>query len=130
MHRPVRRGDIYRIALGDTKGHKTRGSHYAVVVQADLYNVLSTALVVPLSSSVKRPAPFHVPLQVLGKRTYALVEQLRAVDVNRRLKEHITSIIDSGIARRLPLAVIGRVAPPRADICGYFSSVPAGGRWK
>lgn len=92
MPRPVRRGDIYRIVLGETKGHETRGPHYAVVVQADICNVLSTVLVVPLSSSVKRPAPFHVPLQVAGKKTYALVEQLRAVDAARRLKEFIENI--------------------------------------
>lgn len=96
MTRTLRRGDIYRITLSDTRGHETSGPHYAVIVQADLYNVLNTVLIVPLSSSIKRPAPFHVRLSVLGKRTYALVEQLRAVGVNRRLKDYVGSIAGSG----------------------------------
>jgi mRNA-degrading endonuclease toxin of MazEF toxin-antitoxin module len=61
-----------------------------------MYNTLSTVLVVPLSSSIRRPAPFHVPLKILGKRTYALVDQLRAVDVERRLKEYVATIAGTG----------------------------------
>lgn len=93
--RLVRRGDIYRIALGQTQGHETSGPHYGIVAQSDLYQGLSTVLVIPISSSIKRPAPHHVPLTVQGKKGYALVDQLRAMDVERRLRELIGNIADS-----------------------------------
>lgn len=93
--RLVRRGEIYRIVLGETQGHETTGPHYGIVVQADLYQGLSTALVVPISSSIKRPAPHHVPLGVRGKKGYALVDQLRAIDIEKRLREFVENISDS-----------------------------------
>lgn len=95
VSRPVRRGDIYRISLAETRGHELTGPHYGVVVQADLYQGLSTALIIPVSSSIKRPAPHHVPLTIQGKKGYALVDQLRAVDIERRLKEFVANIVDS-----------------------------------
>jgi mRNA-degrading endonuclease toxin of MazEF toxin-antitoxin module len=52
---------------------------------------LSTVLIVPLSSSV-RATDWRVPIEVNGQRTYALVEQLRAVDKTSRLKERVGSI--------------------------------------
>ena len=87
---PMNRGDVYRVGFGEAKGHELRGPHYAVVVQSDVYS-LSTALVVPLSSSV-REAPWRVPVDIAGTRTYALVEQTRAVDAESRLREWICNI--------------------------------------
>lgn len=87
---PISRGDIFRIRFGETRGHELRGPHYGLVVQADIYE-LSTAVVVPLSSSL-RPAPWHVPLKIEGKTTYAIVEQIRVVDIETRLREYIGNI--------------------------------------
>ncbi len=95
--RLVRRGDIYRIAFAETRGHEITGPHYGIVVQADLYQGLSTALVVPISSSIGRPAPHHVRLTVEGRRGYALIDQLRAMDVEKRLREFITNIAESSV---------------------------------
>ena len=86
----VRRGDVYRILFGQSKGHEPKDPHYAVVVQSDAYP-LSTTLVVPLSSSAT-PTPWRVPVDIMGRRTYALVEQLRAVDAESRLREWVCSI--------------------------------------
>ena len=97
--RPMRRGDIYRVAFGQTKGHEISDPHYAVVVQSDAYP-LSTMLVVPLSSSV-RPAPWRVPVEVAGKRTYALVEQTRAVDAETRLREWVSNIADTDMMAQI-----------------------------
>lgn len=94
--RPVRRGDVYRISLTETRGHETTGPHYGVVVQADLYQGLSTALIIPVSSSIRHPAPHHVPLTLQGKKGHALVDQLRAVDIGKRLKEFVDNIAGSG----------------------------------
>lgn len=99
--RLVRRGDIYRIALGETQGHEMTGPHYGVIVQADLYQGLSTALVIPISSSIKRPAPHHVPLVVQGRRVYALVDQLRAVDIEKRLREFIENVAEANVMTQI-----------------------------
>ena len=88
--KPVRRGDVFRVAFGEVKGHELRGPHYAVVVQSDAYP-LSTVLVVPLSSSVL-PTSWRVPVEIAGTRTYALVEQTRAVDAETRLREWVCNI--------------------------------------
>ncbi len=96
---PVRRGDVYRVAFGEGRGHELKGPQYAVVVQSDAYP-LSTVLVVPLSSSV-RPTPWRVPVEVAGTRTYALVEQARAVDVQSGLREWICNVAGSEELERI-----------------------------
>lgn len=93
----VRRGEVYRISFEGARGHELRGPHYGVVVQDDLYNRLSTTLIVPLSSSAPM-VHFHVPVTVNGQRTFALAEQLRAVDVDRRLKERIGELSSGAMA--------------------------------
>ena len=76
------RGDIYRIpALKDTRGHEQRGRRYAIMVQSDALT-LSTALVVPTTTG-SFPAWFHPEIEINGQRCYALIEQMRGVDVER-----------------------------------------------
>jgi mRNA-degrading endonuclease toxin of MazEF toxin-antitoxin module len=91
--KPYRRGDVFRVAFGQGKGHELKDPHYAVVVQSDAYS-LSTVLVVPLSSSVT-PTPWRVPIEISGKRTYALLEQLRVVDADTRLRDWVCNIAGS-----------------------------------
>ena len=79
--------------FGPGKGHEIKDPHYAVVVQSEGYP-LSTVLVVPLSSSAM-PTSWRVPVTISGRRTYALVEQLTAIDVESRLREWICNIADS-----------------------------------
>lgn len=82
------RGDVYRLrAPRDVKGHEQRGARYAVVVQADELEMLSTWLVAPTSTSA-RAATFRPTVEVLGRETRVLVEQTAAVDP-MRLGEHV-----------------------------------------
>jgi mRNA interferase MazF len=53
-----------------------------VIVQADELLGLSTAIVAPTSTRA-RPATFRPLIEVDGKATRVLIEQLRAVDVTR-----------------------------------------------
>jgi len=78
----VTRGDVYRVRLSRRGGHEQTGSRYAVIVQAAELLALSTAIVAPTSRSA-RPATFRPEIEVHGERTRVLVEQLRAVDVDR-----------------------------------------------
>jgi mRNA interferase MazF len=64
-----------------TRGHEQRGTRYAVVVQSDLLP-LSTWLVAPTSTSA-RPASFRPEVELGGKTTRVLVEQIAAIDPER-----------------------------------------------
>ncbi|MGO9973802.1 MAG: type II toxin-antitoxin system PemK/MazF family toxin [Solirubrobacteraceae bacterium] len=78
------RGEIYRIRLPDARG-RGRGQHgprYGVLVQADELLGLSTAIVAPTSRSAAA-ATFRPEIELMNDRTRVLVEQLRAVDVER-----------------------------------------------
>ena len=76
------RGDIYRVRLPAGRGSEQRGPRYGVVVQADALLGLSTAIVAPTSRSAA-PATFRPQIRIAGEATRVLVEQLRAVDLNR-----------------------------------------------
>lgn len=76
------RGDVYRVKLPSRGGHEQRGTRYAVVVQADELLALSTVLVAPTSRSALA-ASFRPEVEIVGQRTRVMVEQLRALDVQR-----------------------------------------------
>jgi len=83
----VTRGDVYRVRLPGGRGHEQRGPRFAVVVQADPLLGLSTVLVAPTSRSAAA-ATFRPEIAVDGEPTRVLVEQLRAVDLDR-LDRHV-----------------------------------------
>lgn len=77
------RGDVHWLrAPRDAQGHEQRGPRYAVVVQADDLQTLSTWLVAPTSTSA-RAATFRPGVVIGGIRTRVLVEQAAAVDPRR-----------------------------------------------
>jgi mRNA interferase MazF len=80
------RGDIYRVRLPVARGHEQKGARYAVIVQADEFLGLSTAIVAPTSRNAAA-ATFRPSVDVGGEPTRVLVEQLRAVDIER-LADH------------------------------------------
>ena len=96
------RGDIYRVRLPAGRGREQRGPRYGVIVQADALLGLSTAIVAPTSRSAA-PATFRPEVQVAGEVTRVLVEQLRAVDLDRlgeptgRLSAHEQRAVDEAL---------------------------------
>jgi mRNA interferase MazF len=78
----VTRGEIYSISLPKGRGREQRGRRYAVIVQGDEFLGLSTVLIAPTSRSAA-PATFRPEIDVKGERTRVLVEQMRAVDIER-----------------------------------------------
>jgi mRNA interferase MazF len=76
------RGEIYRIRLSARRGREQAGPRYGVIVQASALLGLSTAIVAPTSRSAA-PATFRPEIELRGERTRVLVEQLRAVDIER-----------------------------------------------
>ena len=103
------RGEVYRIRLPARRGREQSGPRYAVIVQADELLGLSTAIVAPTSRSAA-PATFRPPIELGGETTRVLVEQLRAVDVERlgRLAGRLTSqeqrAVDEALALILDLS--------------------------
>jgi mRNA interferase MazF len=77
----VNRGDIFRIRFPG-RGREQRGPRFAVVVQAGELLGLSTVIVAPTSRSAAA-ATFRPEVEVAGEETRILVEQLRAVDLQR-----------------------------------------------
>lgn len=76
------RGDIYRVRLPARRGREQHGARYAVIVQADELLGLSTAIVAPTSRSAAAAA-FRPQVEIGGEATRVMVEQLRALDVER-----------------------------------------------
>lgn len=77
------RGDVHRLrAPRGVRGHEQRGARFAVVVQSDDLDVLSTWIVAPTSTSA-RPASFRPLVEVGGTPTRVLVEQASAADPTR-----------------------------------------------
>lgn len=77
------RGDVFQLrAPRDARGHEQQGRRFAVVVQADDFDMLSTWMVAPTSTSA-RPATFRPVIERDGTATRVLVEQTSAVDPTR-----------------------------------------------
>lgn len=76
------RGDVHRIKLPARRGREQHGPRYGVLVQADELLGLSMVLVAPTSRSA-RPASFRPEIEIDGERTRVLVEQMRALDLER-----------------------------------------------
>jgi mRNA interferase MazF len=81
----VTRGEVYRVKLPAGKGHEQRGRRYGVIVQAEALLGLSTVLIAPTSRGAA-PATFRPEIEIDGQPTRVLVEQLRAVDLERLTK--------------------------------------------
>ncbi len=75
------RGDVFRIKPHRRQGHEQQGERYAVVVQSDNLP-LSTVIVIPTSTSCT-PTSFRPTVRICERETYAMVEQLAAVDWGR-----------------------------------------------
>lgn len=76
------RGEIYRVRLPARRGREQAGARYGVILQADELLTLSTAIVAPTSRSAA-PATFRPEIELASQATRVLVDQLRAVDLER-----------------------------------------------
>jgi mRNA interferase MazF len=77
------RGDVYRLKRPRAaQGHEQQGERYAVVVQANAYEHLSTWLVAPTTTK-SFGSMIHPTIELLGRDVRVLVEQTTAVDPQR-----------------------------------------------
>jgi mRNA interferase MazF len=87
----VLRGDVYRLQIPKGLGHEQHGDRYGVVVQADAFLPRSVVIVAPTSRGA-RAASFRPEVDVAGRATRVLIEQVGAVDTTRlgELAGHLT----------------------------------------
>lgn len=91
------RGDVYRLrAPRDAVGHEQQGRRYAVVLQSDDLN-LSTVIVAPTSTTA-HPYVFRPEVTVHGEPTRLMLDQLRAVDVERAIGDRIGRVSQAEMA--------------------------------
>ena len=77
------RGDVYRLRKPrSAQGNEQRGQRYAVVVQANAYEHLSTWLVAPTTTK-SFGSMIHPTIELVGQDVRVLVEQTTAVDPQR-----------------------------------------------
>lgn len=73
------RGNVYKLpARRDAQGHEQRGQRYVVVIQSSNLP-LSTVVVAPTSTKAL-PTGFRPEVEIDGRKTFVLPEQMRAVD--------------------------------------------------
>jgi mRNA interferase MazF len=102
------RGDIVRIKANRTIGHEQRGERLGVVVQDDQYTWTSTLAVCPTSTSAG-PAVYRPEIEIIGRPTRVLVEQVGALDLGRiietvgHLRHDEMAAVDRALKRFLGL---------------------------
>lgn len=76
------RGDVFEFRVPRGRGHEQQGRRFGVLVQTDAMLPRSVVLVAPTSQSA-RSGSFRPEIEVHGKATRVLVEQVGAVDAGR-----------------------------------------------
>jgi mRNA interferase MazF len=75
----VIRGAVYRIDLGRPRGHEQGGKRLGLVMSPS-DSPLSVVTVIPTSTSA-RPSVYRPELEIAGRLTQMLVDQIRSIDV-------------------------------------------------
>ena len=77
---PIRRGEVYLVALDPTRGREIRKTRPCVVISPDeLNSALATFIVAPLTTGT-HAYPFRVPCRFGGKSGHIVLDQVRTVD--------------------------------------------------
>ena len=74
------RGGVYRIDLGQARGHEQHGRRFGIVVSPSNMN-WSVATIVPTSTSAQ-PSVFRPQVEIAGQKTLALCDQIRTIDTD------------------------------------------------
>lgn len=111
------RGAVYRIDLGQARGHEQRGRRLGLVVSPS-ESPLSVVTIVPTSTSAQ-PAIHRPELEVAGRTTRMLVDQIRSIDTDYLIGDPVDYLSRDRMAEvELALAHylgIASIAPPGAS---------------
>lgn len=110
------RGAVYRIDLGQARGHEQRGRRLGLVVSPS-ESALSVVTVIPTSTSAQ-PAIHRPELEIAGRPTRMLVDQIRSIDTDYLIGDPVDYLPRDQMAEvELALAHylgVHTVTPPRA----------------
>lgn len=81
------RGAVYRIDLGQARGHEQRGRRFGLVI-SPTDSPLSVVTVVPTSTSAG-PSNHRPELEIAGRQTRMLVDQIRSIDTDHVVGEPV-----------------------------------------
>lgn len=97
-----RQGDIFLANLNPSKGYEPGKERLVIIVQGNSLNEVGypTCLIVPCSSQ-KMPITNLRPVvdcDCFERKTYALLDQVRAIDVKKRLKKKIGRLSEGDLS--------------------------------
>lgn len=97
-----KQGEVYLARLNPSKGNEPGKDRPVIVVQSDGLNEANypTCIIVPCSS-VDMPETIIRPIineDFFDKKTYALLDQVRAVDVAKRFLKKVGQLSDKNLS--------------------------------
>lgn len=108
------RGAVYRIDLGQARGHEQRGRRLGLVVSPS-ESPLSVVTVIPTSTSAQ-PAIHRPELELAGRLTRMLIDQIRSIDTDYLVGEPVDYLSRDQMAH-VELALVHylgvAIPPPR-----------------
>ncbi len=88
----IKRGEIYRVKLDPTMGTETKKTRSALIVSNDSQNRVGRRYIVaPITSVVKTLYPFEVKINIDGKSSKVMLDQIRTID-HIRLAEKLGQV--------------------------------------
>lgn len=88
----IKRGDIYWVNLDPAIGTEVKKTRPAVIVSNDSQNKVGQRYIVaPITSVVKNIYPFEVKININGKWSKVMMDQIRAVD-HQRLESKLSKV--------------------------------------
>ncbi|MFO8027010.1 MAG: type II toxin-antitoxin system PemK/MazF family toxin [Opitutales bacterium] len=80
----IGRGEIWWVSLDPTEGSEIKKTRPCLVLTHDTLNELRrTVVVIPLSTAAQSNPPITVPIDCAGKKSVAVIDQIRAVTKHR-----------------------------------------------
>jgi mRNA interferase MazF len=87
----IKRFSVHWFDPDPVKGSELQKVRPGIVISPDEMNdLLRTVLIIPLTTTATR-WPFRVPVEIMGQKSNAACDQLRAIDKSR-LRDHITEL--------------------------------------
>lgn len=98
----ARRGDVFLVDLGRSRGKEIRKARPCVIVSPDDLNArLGTYLIAPLTTG-SHPYPFRVPCRFAGKDGHVVADQVTVVD-HSRLRKRVGELSSASLERTLAI---------------------------
>lgn len=113
------RGAVYRVDLGQPRGHEQGGKRLGLVVSPS-DSPLSVVTVIPTSTSTSAGSSIHRPeVEIAGRPTRMLIDQVRSIDADYVVGDPVDYLSrDQLIEVELALAHylgLHDVTPPRSS---------------